>query len=116
MLTQTVAQATSTTAVASSANPATRSSPVAFTVTVTASPPGGGTPTGQASVQVDGQATPDSPLTLDPTGQVTSAGVTTLTTGTHDVTAQYLGDANFAPSTSATLTQTVTRRGGGGGG
>lgn len=116
LLTQTVAQATSTTAVASSANPATRSSPVAFTVTVTASPPGGGTPTGQASVQVDGQATPDSPLTLDPTGQVTSAGVTTLTTGTHDVTAQYLGDANFAPSTSATLTQTVTRRGGGGGG
>lgn len=33
----------------------------------------------------------------------------TLSVGTHVVTAQYSGDTNFAPSTSATLTQTVAK-------
>ena len=57
---------------------------------------------------IDGHATHDSPLTLDPTGTATSAAVTTLSVGPHAVTASYTGDADFAAVSSATLTQTVT--------
>jgi len=40
-------------------------------------------------------------------GGVASVSTATLTAGSHSITAKYSGDANFAGSTSAVLTQTV---------
>ena len=49
------------------------------------------------------------------TGTLNGAGQATFTTrrlsvGSHSITATYNGDATFAGSTSAALTQTVNRR------
>jgi hypothetical protein len=103
-LAQTVQQAGSTTVVSSSANPSAPGKAVTFTATVAAAAPGSGTPTGTVTFK-DGSTT---------LGTATlSGGAATLTTsalaaGSHPITATYSGDANFAPSTSATLTQVVS--------
>lgn len=88
-------QAASTTTVASSANPSTFGQGVTFTATV--SPAGA---TGTVQFKVDG-ATLGTPVTLSG-GTATSSSVTTLTVGTHTVTADYSGDTSFAAS-SGTL-------------
>ena len=86
----------------SSKNPASFTQPVTFTATVT--PQGKGTPTGTVSF-FDGAANIGN-------SALNGSGVATLTTstlalGTHSITASYNGDANWAPSTSATLSQSV---------
>jgi len=96
-----VNQATPAIAVSSSQNPAQVSQPVTFTAAVT-SP--AGTPTGVVTFW-DG-------TTQLGTGTLT-AGMATYATsslalGTHSITAQYSGDANFIGVTSAPLTQTET--------
>jgi len=93
--------ATTTTVVASSANPSTTGQSVTFTATVSSS--SAGTPSGTVSF-LDG-ATSIGSATL-------SAGKATLTTsalaaGSHSITAKYSGDSTFGTSTSAALTQTV---------
>jgi Bacterial Ig-like domain (group 3) len=113
-LAQTVKQATSAVAIASSVNPSAPNAAVAFTVTVTAVPPGEGTPTGAVTLQIDGQPTADSPLTLNAAGEATAAALNTLTAGSHTVTSNYPGDANFAAG-AGTLTQSVRQRSGRGG-
>jgi hypothetical protein len=101
VLTQTVAQTSSTTAVASSANPSAYGTAVTFTATVSGT---GGTPTGTVTFK-DG-ATTLSSGTLDGAGQATLQ-TSALTPGSHSITAAYGGDLNFAASTSPVLTQTV---------
>jgi hypothetical protein len=99
-LTQTVKQATSSTAVSSSLNPSTFGAAVTFTATVTSS---GGTPTGTVTFK-NGTATLG-------TGTLSSGKATfktsTLTLGSHSITAVYGGSTNFITSTSPALTQTV---------
>jgi hypothetical protein len=91
-----------TIALTSSPNPSKFGHVVTFTATVTWQGPG--TPTGTVSF-LDGTTNlGNSPLN--------SGGVAVLTTsklavGTHNMTAVYNGDANFAPSTSAVLRQVV---------
>jgi uncharacterized delta-60 repeat protein len=90
-----------TTTVSSSLNPSTFSAPVTFTVVVA-----GSGPTGTVTVR-------DGAMTLA-TGLALSAGsasvtLSTLTTGTHTITAQYSGDTSNAGSTSAPLTQVVDK-------
>ena len=95
-----IGEATSTAAVASSANPALAQSAVTFTATISSA---AGTPTGTVNF-LDGTTV---------LGQGTlSGGVATLTTsslaaGSHTITAVYSGSTNFVASTSATLTQAV---------
>ncbi len=105
-LSQTVNQAATTSAVASSANPSVFGQSVMFTATVTASAPGSGTPTGTVTFK-------DGATTLG-TGTLNGSGQTTLITsalslGGHSITVVYAGDTNFTTSTSSTLTQTVNQ-------
>ena len=97
-LTQTVNQASSTTTLASSANPSTYGGSVTFTATLTSGA------TGTVTFK-------DGTTTLG-TGTIsgTSATFTTtaLTGGSHSITAVYGGDGNYQGSTSTAVSQTVT--------
>ena len=101
-LTQTVNQASSSTAVASSLNPSTFGAAVTFTATVTSA---GGTPTGTVTFQGD--------TTTLGTGTLASGRATfntsTLGIGSHVITAVYGGDTNFHSSMSSPLNQAVNQ-------
>lgn len=107
VLTQTVATAgttASTTTLTSSANPAATGQPVSLVATVAGT---GKTPTGTVSFR-DGDAT----LSVRPlSGGRASLITSSLTAGSHSLTAVYGGDPTFAGSTSTALTQTVTAPG-----
>jgi len=103
ILTQTVSNVTTTTtALASSLNPAAAGQAVTFTAMVT--PNGSGTPTGSVTFK-DGSATLGSSNLSSGKASYTTS---TLSAGTHSITAAYVGDSNFSGSTSGVLTQTVT--------
>ncbi|GAA3368941.1 hypothetical protein GCM10017744_086980 [Streptomyces antimycoticus] len=101
-----VERASSTTTVDSSPNPSVTGQPVTVTATVSAIAPGAGTPTGTVTFDFgDGTPTATAPVT---------GGAATLTHGyptalnsPYTITADYSGDADFAPS-SGTDTQNVT--------
>ncbi|MBI3640208.1 MAG: Ig-like domain repeat protein [Thaumarchaeota archaeon] len=90
------------TTIASSANPSVVGKSVTFTATVT-SPDG--TPTGTVNF-MDGTTDLGS-CTLS--GNSCTLSSSSFSIGTHPITASYIGDANFNPSTSTPLTQTVTK-------
>ena len=102
-LSQVVNKASTTTGVISSLSPSTYGQAVSFTATVTAS---SGTPTGTVQFKIDGSNF-GSPVTLA-SGSATSGSTTTLTVGTHTVTAVYSGDASFLTSTG-TFSQVVNQ-------
>ncbi|MBF0567445.1 MAG: Ig-like domain repeat protein [Nitrospirae bacterium] len=87
-----------TTAVASSSNPSTSGSPVTFTATVT-----GTSPTGTVMFKDGATALGTAALA---SGQATYS-TSSLSTGTHSITAVYSGDSNNATSTSPVLSQVV---------
>lgn len=92
----TVAQDATTTAVSASELSATIGDPVTFTATV--APVVGSNPTGQVQFYVNGSSF-GAPVAL--TGSTaTSAAYNTTALGDLTITAQYLGDTIFAPSTS----------------
>ena len=101
-LTQTVNPIGTTTTLVSSVNPSASGQSVTVTATVAGT---GGTPTGTVTFTVDG-VNVSTPVSL-------SSGVATyaanLSVGTHIVTAAYSGDAAFAASASAALTQMVNK-------
>jgi hypothetical protein len=102
-LTQTVHKATTKTAVGSSRNPSKSGQSVIFTATV--SPAFGGDPTGPVTFK-DGSVT----LGTGPVNATTHKATfttTKLTKGTHSITADYAGNANFAASSSAAIKQVV---------
>ncbi len=106
VLNQTVNQASSSSSVTSS-GPSTYDQAVTFTATVSAVAPGSGTPSGTVTFK-DGVTTLGSG-TLS-SGQASyQAAASTLSSGSHSITAVYGADANFAASTSAALTQTVNK-------
>ena len=105
VLTQTVNQDATTTKLTSSGNSSVYGQSVVFTVTVTASSPGSGTPTGTVTF-MDG-------TTVIGTGTL-SGGTTNFTTSSlavasHLITAVYSSDSNFTASTSSALAQTVNQ-------
>ena len=102
---QAVNQAATTTSVASAANPAVFGQAVSFTATVTATAPGVGTPTGTVSFQ-DGTTTLG---TVPLSGGAASFTTSSLTMASHNITAVYNSDTNFAGSISSALAQTVNR-------
>lgn len=99
---QTVNKASTTTAVTSSQNPSTFGQPVTFTATAASSTTG--IPTGMVNFKDGGKAIGSG--TLNSSGQA-SFTTSSLTRGSHSITAVYRGDANFKTSTSPVLTQTV---------
>ncbi len=102
VLNQTVNQASTSTLLISSANPSSFGQSVVLTATVTSV---GGTPT-QGSVTFRDGANIIGTATLNSGGQA-SLTTSTLTAGSHSITAEYGGDSNFAGSTSPPLIQTV---------
>jgi YVTN family beta-propeller protein len=78
--------------------------PVTFTAAVGPNGSGGPVPTGPVIFSVDGVAQP--PVNLSPSGQA-SLTLSSLTAGTHAVTASYQGDSVYGAATSAPFTQTV---------
>ncbi|HYG80050.1 MAG TPA: Ig-like domain repeat protein, partial [Pyrinomonadaceae bacterium] len=102
-LAQVVQKAGTATALTSSANPSVYRQPVTFRATVSASAPGAGTVGG--AVQFFNGATLLGRVSLS--GGVASLTTSALTTGTHNVTAEYRGNANFNVSTSPALAQQV---------
>jgi len=89
----TIAKAATNTAVSSTVNPSDLNQSVTFTATVTS---GAGTPTG--TVQFKDNATNlGAPVALNASG-VAQLTTSALTTGTHTITADYSGDANFLTS------------------
>ena len=103
VLNQAVNPASTTTTLTSSQNPSTSGQLVTFTATVTSS---GGTPTGSVTFK-DGSSTLG-------TGKLNSSAkatfsTSTLSVGSHSITAVYGGNLEFGTSTSAVLTQTVNQ-------
>src|SRR5207302_1233800 len=105
-LTQTVNQAPTTTVLSGSPATSVFGQPVTFAATVTATPPGSGTPTGAVQLVIDGTNS-GSPVGLS-AGKATIPGLSSLSVGTHTITASYQGDASFLGSTTGTaLSQAV---------
>jgi large repetitive protein len=96
--------ATSTTVVSSDLSTDPGES-VTFTATVTVTAPGAGTPTGQVRF-FDGANQIGSNSALNGSG-VATLSTTSLASGSHSITAVYLGSTNFAGSTSSDITQVV---------
>jgi hypothetical protein len=113
-LTQQVNPAGTTTALVSSAPAAGVGQAVTFTATVATVAPGVGTPTGTVQFFIDSTITPVATVALDATGAATYS-TSSLALGSHTASAKYvpatnaLGASNFAPSSSTTLTQTVSK-------
>jgi hypothetical protein len=77
---------------------------VSFTATVTPVAPGAGTPTGTATLHIDGATVGDPVSLVD--GVAVFPPVSTLPAGAHTVTVSYSGDDEFGGS-SGSLTQNV---------
>lgn len=103
---QVVNKDATTTTISSSANPSVFSQAVTFTAAVTANSPGSGVPTG--TVTFKNGSTTLGTSTLDGTGHATLT-TSTLTVGSHSITASYNGDSNFNTSASSALSQTVNK-------
>lgn len=101
----TVNKASTITSVSSSANPSNFNQAVTFTATVSAMAPGAGTPT--AIVNFSDGATSLGSVALDSNGAA-SFTASSLTVGTHTITASYAGDTNFSASSSS-LSQIVNK-------
>jgi len=104
VLTQKVNKASTTTAVTSSLNPSGLGAQVTFTATVSAVAPGSGAPSG--TVEFFDGATSLGTASLNAFG-VTTFATSALTTGTHQITAEYAGDTSYTGSTSTVLSQVV---------
>ncbi len=95
-----VNKATPAATLASSANPAFVSNPIAFTATLTSS---AGTPTGTVAF-MDGTAQLGS-STLS--AGVATLSISSLVAGSHTVSAVYSGDADFLAVTTSAVTETI---------
>ena len=104
---QDVDPAATSTALASSVNPSGVGQPVTFTATVTAIPPGAGTPVGNVQF-FDGAVPLGLPVAL--AGGQAQLTTSSLAAGPHSITAVYLpGNANFLGSTSPAVDQQVVQ-------
>jgi len=107
VLNQTVNPDGSTTAIASSSDPAIIGQAVTFTATVSANAPGSGTPAGTVTFR-DKNANLGT-VSLDGTGHA-SFTISTLSQGAHQITTVYNGSTSFAVSTSSTLVQNISKK------
>ena len=99
-------KASTSLALATSANSAVVGQPVALTATISVLAPGAGTPTG--GVTFFNGAVALGTAALSAAGQA-SLTTSTLTLGPHTIGARYVGDASFVTSTAPTLTITIAK-------
>ena len=105
-ISQVVNKTSTSNALVASVNPSVSGQSVTFTATVTAAPPGTGTPPGSVTF-MDG-ATPIGTTPLDGAG-VASLSVSNLTVGAHSIQATYAATTNFQGSASNTVAQVVDK-------
>lgn len=101
----TITKAPTQTIVTSSRNPSLTTGPPIFTATIQGTP--FVQPTGKVEFFADGTLLCRSTIFVRFVAATASCGGAPLTPGNHLITATYSGDANFEPSSSATLTQAV---------
>jgi subtilisin-like proprotein convertase family protein len=94
----TVSIASSSSSLASSANPALPGASVTFSLTVSAVAPATGTPTGNVQFTIAGSPA-GSPVALS--GGVATYSTSALSHGSHTVSATYLGSGNFNSSSAS---------------
>jgi len=104
---QTVEQDGTESVVTSSGSPSAFGAPVIFTATVSAMPPGSGTPTGDVTF-LDGSTPFFTTMLSGGTATYLSAA---LEGGTHSITVDYGGDPNFTISTSQVVSETIAQVG-----
>ena len=97
--------AATTTALTASANPATVGDSVTFTAVVGTA--GTGTPGGTVTFTIDGQAQDPVDLAIVNGEDIATFATSTLTQGSHTVTAAYSGDDSFDSSTSDSLSEEI---------
>src|SRR5262249_28414937 len=100
-VTDSIAQADTSTSIASSVNPSVFGRSVTFTATVTSN---ASAMTGTVTFFDGGSSIGASSLDSLGTASLTTS---TLSPGTHSISASYSGDANFSGSTTPAITQTV---------
>ncbi|MFO0845076.1 MAG: Ig-like domain-containing protein [Gemmataceae bacterium] len=105
---QTVFQAGTSTAVASSANPSVFGQAVTYTASVKALYPSSATPAGSVTFYIDGLA--QAPVALNSSGQA-ALTLSSLGVGVHSVVTSYGGNGNFIGSQSGLLPQGVNKAG-----
>ncbi len=103
-LSQTINPTPTTTSVTSSATPSPLGAPITFTATTAAAPPGAGAPSSGKLRFYDGAVLLG---TKTPATGVASLTTSSLSLGTHSVTAVFSGSASYSGSTSNAITQTV---------
>ena len=101
----TVTAASTATSLATSRNPAMVGTTVYFTATVTVTPPGPSPATGTVTFK-DGASTIGGPLALDGTGKAYFS-TSSLTLGTHPITAVFNGTTCLGASTSPVVSQVI---------
>ena len=106
MVTLVVQLGATTTSLASSANPQVLGQPVMFTASASSVSPN---VTGTINFEDNGVII--NSVTLGATGNATFT-TSTLTAGTHTITAVYSGDTNHAPSTSAVISELIVQAAG----
>ena len=104
----TINQAAATTTLASSANPSVFGQSVIFMATVSVNSPGTGTPTGMVTFKDNGVNISGCTAQTVSSNAATCT-VSSLSVGSHPITAIYNGDTNFAGSTSSAVTQVVNK-------
>ena len=106
ILTETVNQGATATAVTSSVDPSASGQTLIYTAFVIATAPATGTPTGTVTF-MDGASTISGCIAQAMVGGVASCTSVYAGVGGHAITAAYNGDPNFTASTSQLLTQAV---------
>jgi len=101
--TETVNEAGTTTGLSATPSSTNAGQPVTLTATIAVVAPGAGTPTGSVQFFVGGTSLG----TVSLSGNTAVLTTTTLAVGTDSLTAQYLGDSNFAVSTSSAVSVTI---------
>ena len=96
--------AASTTSLVTSASTITAGSSVTFTATVAPASPGGATPTGTVNFLDNGTLLHSVTVQSDGTAALTTSS---LTAGSHNITAMYSGDTTYAASSSTAVSETV---------
>lgn len=104
--TLTINKASTSTQLSANPTPTKYGQAVTFTATVGVVAPGAGTPAGGVQFNIDGQPYG---VAVPLTGDTATLTVSNLTTGNHDVEAVYNGNADFASSSSATVTHGVDK-------
>ena len=105
----TINQAATTTTLATSGSPSVFGQSVTFTATVAVTAPGAGTPTGTVAFKDNGVNISGCATQAVSVGGTATCTVSSLSVGSHPITAVYNGDTNFTGSTSGTVTQVVNK-------